>query len=239
MTGWCLSRARLRPDLSARELARAVLTHDPSAAVAGGHRLVWTLFADDPDRRRDFLWREERGGSFGEAGFYLLSARPPEDRLGIFELDPPKPFAPALRWGDRLRFALRANPVVTRKDAAGKPHRHDVVMDAFLRAGIGPGARAERRWEVLQSAGRRWLEACGQRHGFRLLDAGEAASELRVDGYDQRVVPRPRAKPAVFSVVDFEGILAITDPARFLAALLRGFGKAKAWGCGLMLIRRA
>lgn len=239
MTGWYLSRARLRSDLSARELARAVLARDPNAAVAAGHRLVWTLFGDDPDRRRDFLWREEKGGACAEFGFYLLSARPPEDRLGIFELDPPKPFAPELCPGDRLRFALRANPVVTRKDAQGRPRRHDVVMDALHRAGIAPGARAERRWEVLQGAARAWLEERGARHGFRLVADGEGRPLLRIDGYDQRVVPRPRAKPAVFSMVDVNGVLEVVEPEAFLAGIVRGFGKAKAWGCGLMLIRRA
>ena len=239
MTGWYLSRARLRPDLAARELARALLGGDRDASVAAGHRLIWTLFGDDPDRRRDFLWREETPGALAETRFYLLSARPPEDRLGLFELDPPKPFAPELRPGDRLRFSLRANPVVTRKDTEGRPCRHDVVMDALQRRGIGSGARAEHRWPVLQEAGRAWLERQGERSGFRLVIDGEGRPALRVDGYDQRVIPRERARPAVFSVVDFEGVLEVADPSSFLAALTRGFGKAKAWGCGLMLVRRA
>jgi CRISPR system Cascade subunit CasE len=40
-------------------------------------------------------------------------------------------------------------------------------------------------------------------------------------------------------VLDFEGVLEVTDPVRFLAALANGFGRARAFGCGLMLIRRA
>jgi len=35
------------------------------------------------------------------------------------------------------------------------------------------------------------------------------------------------------------GALEIADPAAFLARLAQGFGRAKAFGCGLMLIRRA
>lgn len=239
MTGWYLSRAKLRPDLAARELARALLGDDRDASVAAGHRLIWTLFGDDPDRRRDFLWRQETPEARAETRFYLLSTRPPEDRLGLFELDPPKPFAPELRPGDRLRFSLRANPVVTRKDAAGRACRHDVVMDALQRRGIAGGARAEHRWPVLQEAGRAWLESQGERNGFSLVVEGEGRPALRVDGYAQRVIPRERARPALFSVVDFEGVLEVGDPDRFLPALTRGFGKAKAWGCGLMLIRRA
>jgi CRISPR system Cascade subunit CasE len=31
----------------------------------------------------------------------------------------------------------------------------------------------------------------------------------------------------------------VDDPSRFLVSIQRGFGAAKAFGCGLMLIRRA
>ena len=35
-----------------------------------------------------------------------------------------------------------------------------------------------------------------------------------------------------------EGKLKIVDPDRFKQALLQGIGSAKAFGCGLMLVRR-
>ena len=41
-----------------------------------------------------------------------------------------------------------------------------------------------------------------------------------------------------YSTLDFEGILTVRDPDSFLAAIARGFGAAKSYGCGLMLIRR-
>lgn len=41
-----------------------------------------------------------------------------------------------------------------------------------------------------------------------------------------------------FSIMDFSGVLEICDPEKFLRKLLIGFGKEKAFGCGLMLIRR-
>jgi len=44
--------------------------------------------------------------------------------------------------------------------------------------------------------------------------------------------------PMRIGVLDYEGILEITDPAAFTTAIARGFGRAKAFGCGLMLIRR-
>ena len=69
-------------------------------------------------------------------------------------------------------------------------------------------------------------------HGFTLL------GDIVVDGYDRVAMPRQSGKPAVFGVLDMSGVLEITDPERFLAKLRQGFGRARAFGCGLMLIRR-
>jgi CRISPR system Cascade subunit CasE len=172
------------------------------------------------------------------ASFLVLSARPPLDRHGLFEIES-KPFEPNLAPGDRLAFALRANPVVTRADPeSGRPKRHDVVMD-HLHA-LPKAVRAAARSAATLEAGMAWLAAQGERAGFRptLKAAGEPW--VRVDGYDQVQVPQGRGKKAItFSVLDLEGVLEVQTPGVFLAALTRGFGKAKAFGCGLMLIRRA
>jgi CRISPR system Cascade subunit CasE len=52
-------------------------------------------------------------------------------------------------------------------------------------------------------------------------------------------IPRSDARAVIFSTLTFQGVLTVEDPAQFLAAVLRGFGAAKGFGCGLMLIRRA
>jgi CRISPR system Cascade subunit CasE len=226
-----LSRARLRRDPPLAALAPVLLPADENHRIGTAHRLLWTLFADDLARNRDFLWREMDGERLDRLAFLILSARPPEDRLGLFELDPPKPWVPALRPSDRPGYALRANPVVTTR-AEERRHgtRHDVVMH---RLHAVPGAeRGAARPELIAEAGRAWLAAQGERHGFTLLGAP------RVDGYVQRCIPREAGPPVRFSTLNLEGVLEITDPQAFVAAVLRGFGKAKAWGCGLMLIRR-
>ena len=71
--------------------------------------------------------------------------------------------------------------------------------------------------------------------------AGSASipAELYIDGYDRVRIPRPDARAVIFSTLTFQGVLTVEDPAQFLAAVLRGFGSAKGFGCGLMLIRRA
>jgi CRISPR system Cascade subunit CasE len=130
-----------------------------------------------------------------------------------------------------LGFTLHANPVVARATAPGqRGKRHDVVMDVLT--GIEPGQRAEARPDAVLAAGRKWLARQGATHGFK------PAGQVAVDGYDRVVIPRETGQPAIFGVMDISGVLTIEDPVRFLAAQTAGFGRARAFGCGLMLIRR-
>jgi CRISPR system Cascade subunit CasE len=240
MTGYWLSRVRLRRDASAAALIPILLPTDPDARAGATHRLLWTLFADHPERRRDFLWREESRAGLrpGRASFLVLSARAPADRHDLFELES-KPFEPTLAPGHRLGFSLRANPVVTRADPrTGRPRRHDVVMDRLHP--LPNEARADARLAATLDAGRTWLADQGARNGFRLPLNAACEPVLRVDGYDQVRLARGRGQKVImFSVLDLEGMLEVVAPDSFIEALARGFGKAKAFGCGLMLIRRA
>lgn len=244
-----LTRLRLKRDVPASALARVLLPDEPGERCQAAHRLLWTLFADHPERRRDFLWREERPGrgTTGRGGFLVLSEREPVDAHGLFDIDPPKAWAPALVRGDRLAFSLRVNPVVTRATGDGRSKRHDVVMDRLEK--VPKGERAPARNEAIRAAGSTWLEEQGRKHGFAIEsekpdedqreDEEEARPILRIDGYEQLRIRRRGREDARISILEFDGVLRVTDPDLFLAALHRGFGKAKAWGLGLMLIRRA
>lgn len=226
MTALFLSRARLKRDVPAIALARVLIPDDANARTDVSHRLVWALFADAPDRERDFLWREEQAG-----GFMLLSARPPEDPHGLFDLDT-KPFDPQLRAGDRLRFTLRANPVVARKAEPGaRGKRHDVVMDLLRHT--APGQRADIRTDRAAEAGRAWLARQGEMYGFH--PNGDAS----IEGYLRVRVPRPSGAPAIFGRLDISGELEVRDPHAFASRIGVGFGRSRAFGCGLMLIRRS
>ncbi|MCI0421919.1 MAG: type I-E CRISPR-associated protein Cas6/Cse3/CasE [Acidobacteria bacterium] len=57
-----------------------------------------------------------------------------------------------------------------------------------------------------------------------------------MDGHD--TWRQRHGKKIELSTLDFEGVLLVTEPDRFLRALLSGIGPAKAFGCGLMLVRR-
>jgi CRISPR system Cascade subunit CasE len=98
---------------------------------------------------------------------------------------------------------------------------------------LAPGtARREERPRLIDEAGRNWLNRIAGRGGFTM-------EQVAVDGYRQHRIARGAGEGSIrFTSLDFQGVLSVGDPDRFLAALGQGFGAARAFGCGLMLIRR-
>lgn len=214
---------------------------DENAALDAHHRLMWTLFPD-PDAKRDFLWRADEKGKF-----LILSAREPQGSR-LFEPLESKPFEPVLAEGDRLMFLLRTNATRDRRSgpqddvAPGtrrrprRARRVDIVMHAMrmqeIKGGTtGADSRADRRMDVAGEAAREWLAAQGERRGFS-VDA------LAVEDYRVCKLKRRGGREATFGVIDLRGLLSVRDPEVFTSALLTGFGRSKAYGCGLMLVRR-
>jgi CRISPR system Cascade subunit CasE len=228
-----LSRLTLKrsPDVAA--LAQVLTPEGTGARLDAHHRLLWSAFAGDGGRTRDFLWRD-----MGRGVFLVLSPRPPRDSA-LFEEPEVTPFAPDLAAGDRLAFVLRANATRTVSAAGGKKRHHDVVMDALH--AVPAGERALVRLECAEQAGRSWLAGQGTRAGFIVHDAAVTAYDV-AEAPPVRRTGRPR-----FGILHLEGLIEVTDPVAFLArfrwppgaAATGGFGRAKAFGCGLMLIRRA
>jgi CRISPR system Cascade subunit CasE len=220
-----LLRVRLKRSASIASIATHLLPEDLSRRAEAAHRLIWSLFAGAPDATRPFLWREEKSGVF----YILASQLPGESEIFDVEI---KDFAPALEAGDRLQFSLRANATRAYKKSAGtRGKRADVVMAALSR--LSPAERSLQREAVIQEAGTAWLAGQGAKHGFTL------SAPPRVDSYNKWKIPRGKAAKIEISTLDFEGLLEVTDVPAFTAALASGLGHAKAFGCGLMLIRRA
>ncbi len=195
------------------------------------HRLVWSWFADGPDRRRDFLYRHEGAGA--SSRFLTLSERRPVDPSGLWSIEA-KEFAPVLTAGDRLGFLVRVNPTVRRASGPGQGGRHDVVMDAKTRARAA-GHEPPPDATLVQEEGLRWLAGRAAAAGFSLEEGG-----ARVDSYTQTSFRRPGgAGEASVSVMDIQGVLTVADPTVFLETVRKGLGPAKGFGCGLMLLRRA
>jgi CRISPR system Cascade subunit CasE len=213
----------------------------------GDHRLLWKFFPAAPGTARDFLFRRlEAADGAHQPLFFCVSARRAVTPHPAWQVDV-REYAPQVRAGDRFRFDLRANPTRAHK-REGRAFRDDVVMHAKKRIMSEHGAR---RWaevpassrpalyELAHQAVQEWLgdverPGLAARHGFAVMFA-----ELRVDGYRRHQLTRGNGlDDMILSTVDLSGALEVTDPPLFERALLNGIGHGKAFGCGLLLVRR-
>jgi CRISPR system Cascade subunit CasE len=240
------TRLTLRRDFAAvAPLIDVLAPKDGGQSMTTSHRLMWSIMPEHIRHRWDraspehevggaFLWREAAAGR----KFYLLGPRPVAESP-YFAIET-KPFEPRLAAGDQLAFDLRVNATAARKvgvTAEGVPIRKriDVAMDRMAaeeraaRDEVTP--RAQRREPTAAAAARDWLDRQGQRNGFRVIAS-------RLASYRVEVLPR-RGDSARIGVSDLRGLVEVVDPEDFVKRVLKGFGRAKAFGCGLMLIRRA
>lgn len=241
-----------RIELGARASEREAFWREVSKPY-GAHQALWALLGRGPDQKREFLFHAEESRS--RPSFLVLSEqRPVAPAGGLWDVEA-RTFAPALVAGQRLGFRLRASPVVSRGERVeGKTNRrvrrHDVVMD-LTRALDEAGQVLPELSERVREAGLAWLGRQSARAGFRLVETEVDAvgddgllepcgktTAVRVDGYRQHRIARRGATPIRFSTLDFEGQLEVTDPGVFLAKIRSGFGPQKAFGCGLMLLRK-
>lgn len=226
-----IAKVRLNRSPGAQgSLAKVLLTGSNSDQR---HGLVWTLFnhVESADERKDraFLYREIEPGSF-----IVVASTPPLDPHGLWVLDHPKDYAVDLSVGDSLTFVLRANPVIAvPRPGAKRGARADAIMHAKKKLPVAD--RTNFTAKDASNVAVQWLAKRGPQLGFELDTEATSA-----DGYQQIRVPGAGGKPAiVYSEIEFTGALAVTDPNLLRHALYNGIGKARAYGCGLMLIRRA
>ncbi|MEL6425864.1 MAG: type I-E CRISPR-associated protein Cas6/Cse3/CasE, partial [Pseudomonadota bacterium] len=223
-----LSRLNFVRDPSVAALGALLEPDAPGQRLDAYHRLVWSAFADDSKADRRFLFRAE-----GRGRFLVLSHVPPVGGP-LFEPPEVKLFEPNLDPGDRLSFDLKVNATRTVKTGKRTPSgtEHKVHRDIVMQALHGISDRRERRMDLAQREGTAWLAGQGDKAGFDVDDAIVSDySTVSLPGRDMR---RPR-----FGILDMAGTLTVNDPSLFVDRLARGFGRAKAFGCGLMLIRRA
>lgn len=210
------------------------------------HQLLWHFFPAADGTARNFLFRRfESPAGERQPLFFCVSTRPAVAPHPAWQVDV-REYAPRVQTGDRLHFDLRVNPTQAHK-RNGKSCRDDVVMHAKKRI---MAEHAARRWadvpaasrpalyELAEQAVRAWLGTDAQpgfaaRHGFAV---GE---DLRVDAYRQHRLARSGEKKEItLSTVDLSGTLRVVDPLPFEQALAGGIGHGKAFGCGLLLVRR-
>lgn len=222
------SRISLQPNVRAQQLAH-IICHDTYKE----HQALWSLFADDPEAKRDFLYRQTQEN--GRVKYYVVSERQPIDHTGVWLVDGCQVYAPKLMTGQTFFFNLRANPVVTVTTSSDKKERHDVVMREKKRIGYKnlPKDTRPLEQEIVQQTCIPWLEQRAESLGFQLN-----RQHLLVDGYQPHQSYAKGQQPICYSTVDFQGVLTVTETTLFQQTLFQGIGKAKAFGCGLLLIKR-
>lgn len=180
------------------------------------HATLCHAFAEPNQTPPRFLWRAEEGKiptvlvqSVETPNWEKLTQRFP----GYFAQRPESKPIPLehLQPGQVLRFRLRANPTVTRKD----PHNPDKRKRHGLKS-------VEEQLE--------WLHRQGAKGGFDLLGAMVVQSE-RV-----RMFKHTRDGEIVLWAVLYEGYLRVSDLEAFRRTLASGLGHAKALGFGLLSI---
>lgn len=212
--------------------------HEMAQSPYAEHQWLWQFFPSNEGQPRDFIFRRHAEQQIPR--FYVVSQRPPMAFSEAWQVQS-RSYDPQLLEGQRLSFQLCANPVVTKKNSAGTSQRHDVVMQAKKQLLAERGLNFDAKWkdlpdegskpllyELIQKSCMAWLQSRAGKHGFEVLTAS-------VDAYQQN---RAGKRDIRFSTVDFSGELMVTHPILLQQALFNGLGHAKAFGCGLLLVKR-
>ena len=201
------------------------------------HRHLWRLFPGEPcevrtdGARQGFLYRIETQGTGRSARLLLQSRQAPTYIEGVTLLAS-KPFDPAPVEGQRLAFVLTANPTKTVVDALSE-NKPDKLMRHQEKLAQRPDKKSRppscRVPLIKEEDQRAWL-------------ARKLGMAAELEGI--KILPHPplyfrkgnRAGKLV--TCTFEGVLRVTSAEALRAMLENGIGPAKAFGCGLLLVRR-
>jgi CRISPR system Cascade subunit CasE len=153
----------------------------------------------------------------GRPARLLVQSRRAPLRTGGLLLLGSREIQPAPNVGQRLAFVLTANPVKTITDAerAAKPGKQSEKCRVPL---------------IKEEEQLAWLE--------RKLD-GAATLEHATILPHAPLYFRKGKRVGKLVACTFEGFLRVDDPERLASLLENGVGPAKAFGCGLLLVRRA
>lgn len=187
------------------------------------HRRIWRLFPGEEresrkagtENRQGFLFRVEDKQVGRPARALVQSRLAPQAEAGVTLLGT-REFSPKPAEGMQLAFVLTANPVKTiaDKEREAKPGKQSEKCRVPLIAEADQLAWLKRKLEGAATVN----VATVLKHpplGFR---KSNYAGKL--------------------STVTYEGTLTVTDPHALAFHLENGVGPAKAFGCGLLLVRR-
>ncbi|MBL7999541.1 MAG: type I-E CRISPR-associated protein Cas6/Cse3/CasE [Candidatus Kapabacteria bacterium] len=230
-----ISRIRLREDVTLADLRKHKILNASDYQL---HKLLWNVMSYAPDQKRDFIFRQTSMPD-GMPEFLVVSKHQPQSSFGVWDIQC-KPYNVNLNNGDVLRYTLRCNPVFTpfdreRIQSKAKSTRYDVIASAKRiekeKAKKENKSIAINNQQLIYDTLLAWLEKRSLKNGFE-LDKTSFMVERYHYGQD------PKSKDKSLSILDVTGYLNITDTDTFLHTLTHGIGHAKAWGCGLMLVKR-
>ncbi len=183
------------------------------------HQMIWDLLPKDAEAKRDFIYRRTDEGDI--PFYYLLSAREPKVNVDYLSCSS-RAYEPKLQAGDILQFSLRANAVKTLPHAGAKRSDTD--------------AKQRKRLGLLKSDElHTWLVAQGAKGGFQLQSTSLVIDNTQI----HKVIKPSDPNHRTFTSVDLQGELKVMDAEKFTCdVLFKGLGRSKAFGCGLLLVRR-
>lgn len=179
------------------------------------HGLVESAF---PGARRRNLWRVDNLN--GGPCLLILSEERPEltaaaektpGGLLTWETRDYTPLLERIRSGGLWQFRLTANPTVST---------------------TRPGERGKVKACPSVPAQEQWLLARAEGHGFSLAEDAFRVTESSWHQFSKE------SGKVVLRGVSFEGLLTVSDAARFREALVSGIGRGKAYGMGLLTVMR-
>ena len=191
--------------------------------IYGEHQLLWKFFEKYKDTKRYFLYRQEHDNR--KFKYYVLSENIPSNFMEPNIHIESKEYNPRLSIGQPLTFSIRVNPTVTLGNK-----RHDIIMHKkrqYTHQENKPPLQ-----QIIQDSGTKWFEKQAGKNGFSFKP-----EMIVVNSYQQHKSNRKHKKIS-YSTVDISGNITVEDVSLFRNALFRGIGKSKAFGCGLMLIKK-
>lgn len=204
-------------------LSRVEIPWDLSRNPYDVHRHLWRMFPGEnreprrngEESRQGFLFRTEESRPGRVTRLLVQSRKPPKAvpdlaLMGTRELNPQPVF------GQRLGFLLTANPIKT-------------IMDVEREAKSGKRSEKCRVPLIREEEQRAWLER--KLAGAALIDAATVLAQPSLHF-------RKGNRGGKLATVTFEGVLQVADPVLLVSLMSNGIGPAKAFGCGLLLVRR-
>lgn len=189
------------------------LTH-----VGAYHNWVEQCFPEEIEDnvRSRKLWRIDSLN--GRNYLIIVSATRPQLRVmenyGVSETAVCKPYENylnALQTGTRMRFRVSLNPVVS------------IANEGSERGKVRSLVGVQNQMKFLMDR--------SEKNGFKLNE-----DEFYVAGQSYETLQKTGLKTEKFLKVEYEGVLTITDIEVFRQTLINGFGKKKAYGCGLLTV---